>query len=361
MGGRRGGGIVWWCVSRRAALAVAVVLVACLLLGPGAVKAPAQTADPQTDEQAVQFDLTPELVTKPQETTTTSPVPEPSDVPEAASPTSTVAAPPPQQPSSIRSGEGSAQLQEPAMKKAEVAKACDAPEARRLPISSMLGLPGSVGGGATSNWGVLLLAVALASGAVALLVWWRRSSRGKSEPRDALETVSTVVALISTVVGLGVTFVPSIGIDQPPAPETQMAVREAYARITHGEYARKTGTSKGMSKEDQREVGNVIWVELQLKGYADKGLRLQYGSYRAGAGAALLPGTTREIDLTAKRDDIETTFVPLWIGYPRRINGLKRFEGQLRLIDPQGHILQMAATGPMGASAIRYACYGRGH
>jgi hypothetical protein len=347
----------WVLSGHRAALtcaAIALVLVASLSLGPGAARAPGQTADPQTDEQAVQFDLTPELVTKPQETTP-APVPEPSDVPEAASPTSTVAAPPKQQAPSIRSGVGSAQLQEPAAKKQEVAKACKA-QAQRLPISSMLGLPGSVGGGDRSNWGLLLLAVALASGAVALLVWRRRSSRAGSEPRDSLETVSTLVALISTVVGLAVTFVPSIGIDQPPAPETQMAVREAYARITHGEYARKTGTSKGMSKEDQREVGNVIWVELQVKGYANKPLRLQYGSYRAGAGAALLPGTTREIDLGAKRDDIQTTFAPLWIGYPRRTNGLKRFEGQLRLIDPQGHLLQMAATGPMGASPIRYAC-----
>jgi hypothetical protein len=318
------------------------------------MRAPGQTTVAQPDEQAVPFDLSPELVTKPKDTTTT-PVPEPTDVPEATSPTSTVAAPPSEQDTNISSGAGSAQLQPLASKKAEAKAAC-VPKARVLPISSMLGRPGTVGGGARSNWGLLALAVAVASGAMALLIWWRRHGREGSEPRDGLETVSTLVALLSTVVGLAVTFVPSIGIDQPPAPETQMDVREAYARITHGEYAEKTGTSAGPSDEDKREVGNVIWVELQLKGYADKPLRLQYGSYRAGAGAALLPGTTREINLGSKRDDVETTFVPLWIGYPRRTNELKRFEGQLRLIDPDGRILQMAATGPMGASEFRYVC-----
>ncbi|MDX6721344.1 MAG: hypothetical protein QOJ63_3598 [Solirubrobacteraceae bacterium] len=341
--------------ARRARAGAVAALAAILLLGPGAATALAQAPDSQQAvEQAVPFDLDPELVTRPKETTTT-PVPEPGDLPEAASPTSTVAAPPSKQDAKITSGAGSAQLQPLESKKREAAAACT-PKARALPISSMLGRPGSVGGSARSNWGLLLLAVAVASGAVALLIWWRRSRRAGSEPRDGLETVSTVVALVSTVVGLAVTFVPSIGIDQPPPPETQMAVREAYARITHGEYAQQTGTSAGRSSEDKREVGNVIWVELQLKGYADKPLRLQYGSYRAGSGAALLPGTTREINLGTQRDDVETTYVPLWIGYPRRTKDVKYFEGQLRLIDPRGRILQMAATGPMGASEFRYAC-----
>jgi hypothetical protein len=199
MAGRRGdGGMPRIASERRARLAragTAVALAAILLLGSGATRAPAQApVSQQADEQAVPFDLTPELVTKPKETTPT-PVPEPTDVPQAASPTTTVAAPPSKQDRSIRTGVGSAQLQSLASKRREARRAC-VPKARALPISSMLGRPGSVGGGATSKW----------------------------------------------------------------------------------------------------------------------------------------------------------------IGYPRRTKDLKRFEGQLRLVDPRGRILQMAATGPMGASEYRYAC-----
>jgi hypothetical protein len=322
-----------------------------LLLGPGAAATPAQTAPPG---EPVELDLTPTLVTKPKDATTTA-VPAPADIPEAASTTTTTPAPAAQQEAQIASGAGSAQLQSPAAKKREAAAAC-VPRARALPISSMLGLPGSVGSDESASWGPLLLAVALGSSALAGVIWWRRFRRGRSESRDPLETLSTIVALVSTIVGLAVTFVPGIGIGEPPPPEAQMKVREAYARITHGEYAKKIGTSVGRTNEDKREVGNVVWLELQLKGYAKKPLRLQYGSYHAGGGGALLPGTTQEIPLGQKRDDIETTFLPIWIGYPRRTPGVHQFEAQFRLIDPGGRILQMAATDPMGASQFRYAC-----
>jgi hypothetical protein len=327
-----------------------------LALGLGTDAARAQTTQtaPPAPAEQVTFDLTPTLVTKPKDSAATA-GPDPDDIPEAASTTTTTPAPAPAQPDQITSGAGSAQLQLPTKKKEEAAAACGR-EARALPISSMLGLPGSNGSDESPAWGLLLLAVALASSALALVIWLRRSRRGKSEPRDPLETASTIVALVSAIVGLAVTFVPGIGIGEPPPPEAQMNVREAYARITHGEYADKTGTSAGDAKEDKLEVGNVVWLELQLTGHANKPLRLQYGSYRAGGGGALLPGTTHEINLGRRRGDVETTFLPLWIGYPRRTPGLHQFEAQFRLIDGRGRILQMAATDPMGASRFRYAC-----
>jgi hypothetical protein len=329
---------------------LAGLLAASVLLGPAIAAAP-QPPTTEVSNEPPSLDIEPTVVTKPKDEETSEAVPDPEDVPEAV-PDAGNNAPIPQRDEKIRSGDGSAQFQSPEAKRQEVKKACD-PRARRLEISSMLGLPGSVGGGSTADWGPVLLAIALASGAVALLVWWRR---GKRESRDSLETVSTVVALISAVVGLALTFVPGIAIDQPPPPDAQMTVRQAHARITHGEYARKVHSRERLDTADKREVGNVIWLELRLVGYRDKPLRLQYGAYRARAGGALLPGTTREIKLGSDRDDVETMVVPVWIGYPRRTNGLKRFQAQFRLIDPRDQILKLARTGPMGASEFRYVC-----
>ena len=337
---------------RRRRVLVAVLAVTVLL---GSLAAPASAEAPGTDPGSAtpSFNIEPEVVTKDEAEEVPPSEPDPADVPEASEEGDV--APASEQDQRIARGEGSAQLQTREAKRLEARQAC-VPEAKRLAISSMIGLPGSVGGGGAAEWGVLLLAVALISGAVALAVWRRRSRRGVREPRDPLETGSTLVALISGVVGLVLTFVPGIGIDDPPPPSAQMSVRQAHARITHGEYVRRLRTDERLSTEDKREVGNVIWLELRLEGYRDKPLRLQYGSYRAQPGGALLPATTRQINLGRDRDDVETTFVPIWIGYPRKTEGLSTFQAQFRLINPSGQILQLARTGKMAASQYRYAC-----
>jgi hypothetical protein len=215
----------------------------------------------------------------------------------------------------------------------------------------MLGLPGTIGGDDRSSWGALLITLAICSGLLAFVIWRRRRRRSSSQPRDALETISTVIAIVGGVVGLAVQFVPGIGIDDPPPPEAHMDVREVHARITHGEYADKTRSAGGLSRADRREIGNVVWLELDLKGYRDKRLGLQYGLYRPSAGGALVPGTAREIDLTTERQDVESSFLPIWVGYPKE----GRFQAQFRLIQ-NGQVRQMTATGQMRGSQQRYTC-----
>lgn len=339
-------------IARTLADIAVAVAASLLLIGPAAAAAPAQTPAPPP-APAVDFNLDAEPVTKPpQDETPAAAVPEPTDVLEAGTPTTTTPAPAAEQDANIRSGAGSAQAQPLALKQKEATEKCY----HKTQISSLLGLPGSSGSDSGGSWGLLLLAVALGSGAVAVFIWLRRRRRGTSDPRDPLETVSAIVALISTIVGLALSLVPGVGVDQPPPPDATMHVREAHARITHGEYAKKTGTSAGRDKVDKREVGNVIWLELQLDGYANTPLRLQYGSYRYGGGGGLLPGTAREINLGRKRNDVETTFLPVWIGYPRRADGLRRFQAQFRLIDERRRILNMAHTGRMKTWQYRYAC-----
>jgi hypothetical protein len=326
------------------------VLALCLLLGLSAGTASAQTtgttATTATTAAAPAIDLSAKPVTEVQ---SGQPAlqPNPGDVPAVVTPGAVE--PAPVQDQRIASGSGSAQLQSEQAKRQEVKVACAV--AAPLPVSSMLGLPGTVGGDGTSSWGPLLIALAICSGAVAFVVWRRRRRRGAAQPRDALETTSTLIAIVGGVVGLAVQFVPGLGIDQPPAPQARLDVREVHARITHGEYADRTRARDRLSRADRREIGNVVWLELELDGYRDKRLGVQYGLYRSGAGGALVPGTAREIDLTPERQDVETSFLPIWIGYPRQ----GKFEAQFRLIEA-GQVRQMAATGEMRGSQQRYAC-----
>jgi hypothetical protein len=327
--------------SRPGVFALCVVL-----LGLTAAAASAQTTvTTTTTPQAPTLNLTAKPVIElPADQPTAQP--DPGDVPEATAPGAT--RPAPVQDPRIASGRGSAQLQSPRSKSVEVKAAC---HEQRLRVSSMLGLPGTIGGDGRSSWGVLLIVLAICSGAVAFVIWRRRRRRGRSEPRDPLETVSTMIAIVGGVVGLAVQFVPGIGIDRPPAPEALLRVRVAHARITHGEYADKTRSAERLSRDDRREVGNVVWLELDLKGYRDKRLGLQYGLYRPGGGGALVPGTAREIDLRPERQDVETSFLPIWVGYPKQ----GRFQAQFRLIQA-GQVRQMAATGTMRGSRQRYVC-----
>ena len=324
------------------------VLTLCVAAGLSAGAASAQTAGTTTTTAATTapvVDLSAKPVTELQ-TGRPGAQPEPGDLPAVTSPGATE--PAPVQDRRIASGSGSAQLQSQQAKRRELHAACSA---KAAPVSSMLGLPGTIGGDQTSSVGVLLIVVAICSGLLALVVWRRRRRRGASEPRDLLETSSTLIAILGGVAGLAVQFVPGIGIDRPPAPDALMEVREVHARITHGEYADKTRSAERLSRADRREIGNVVWLELQVKGYREKRLGLQYGLYRPRAGGALVPGTAREIDLKPERQDVETSFLPIWVGYPKE----GAFQAQFRLIEA-GQVRQMAATGPMRGSQQRYTC-----
>ena len=130
-----------------------------------------------------------------------------------------------------------------------------------------------------------------------------------------------------------------------------MTIREVHPRITRGEYADKTDAKVRLTPEDKREVGNVVWLEIRLKGYRDKRLDVQWGLYDLDAGEALLPATAKKIHLDLEPADVQTLILPIWVGYPLS----ERFEAQYRLLE-DNQVREMTATGVMRGSEYRYAC-----
>ena len=249
-------------------------------------------------------------------------------------------------------GYGSAARQSTTAKRAEARKDCSR---GHPPVSRMLGLGGVVGENADRSWRSLVIAIAVTAAlfaTAAFIVRRRRAVPGASlPPRGTLETVAALVAICAGVAGVAVQTIPGIGVREQPSPEAKMTVREVHARITRGEYAQRTRAGVKLSPQDRREVGNVVWLELNLSGYADRQPLLQYGLYDPVIGGALLPGTEKQIRLTPEDRDVQTLFVPIWIGYPKS----QRFEAQFRLVERQ-RVRQMASTGKLPGTDFRYAC-----
>jgi len=250
-------------------------------------------------------------------------------------------------------GYGNASRQPLAVKADEAKQDC---VANRPPISKMLGIGGIVAGDQGTSWNGLVIVIALVALLVAItafLIRRHRSPSGARTPRGALEIVSTVVAILGGVVGLAVQFVPGVGVKEKPAREAAMTVRDVQARITRGEYAKKTGATVRLGKFDRRQVGNVIWLEIALQGYSGKNATLQYAMYDPNAGGALLPGTAKMVPLRIEDKDSQKSFVPIWVGYPKS----QKFRAQFRLLvgePPQ--VRQLAETGAMPGSQFRYSC-----
>lgn len=247
-------------------------------------------------------------------------------------------------------GWGSAADQTPEAKRAEAQEDCAGDT--RPANSRMLALPGSIGGDPDDPVGTLILAIAGGALAVAAIAYALRRRGGGKAPRGSLELVATLVGILGGVAGLAVQFVPGVGVREAPTPAATVAVRDINARITHSEYARKTHGQMPMG-EDAREVGNVIWVEVRLEGYADKRPVLQYASYDPDHTDALLPGTASEVPVPHGDVDVETHLLPIWIGYPLS----ERFRAGFRLLDGN-RVQAVAETGRMKASEYRYACPG---
>jgi len=226
----------------------------------------------------------------------------------------------------------------------------------RPPISKLLGVQGSVVGDERRSWVTVALLVALSSVAVAGAAYWLRRRRAAADdaevkPRGLLEQVATVVAIFGGLVGLAGELGARLGAEAPPPPEAAMMIREVHPRITRGEYADKTDAKVRLTPEDEREVGNVVWLEIRLKGYRDKRLDVQYGLYDLDAGEALLPATAKKIHLNLEPADVQTLILPIWVGYPLS----ERFEAQYRLLEDNA-VREMTATGVMRGSKYRYAC-----
>ena len=247
-----------------------------------------------------------------------------------------------------QAGWGSAADQTAKAKHTEAEKDC---EGTPPPTSKMLGLPGSVRGSEGGSLGWLALVIAGGALSVAGIAYWVRRRRGPSTPRGSLESVATVVGILGAIAGLAVQFVPGVGVHETPAPAAKMTVRDINARIPRLEYAKKVKSKKLPKGEDRREVGNVIWLEVRLEGYRDKNVFLQYGLYDPGAGNALLPGTAVVTEIPHGDADVETHFVPIWVGYPLS----PKFQAAFRLLDGD-RVQAVAETDNMRTSKYRYRC-----
>jgi hypothetical protein len=261
--------------------------------------------------------------------------------------------PPPVAAQTLRTdpGAGSAAAQSDRRKRVEARNDCTA---GRPPNSRMLATGGLVGIEERPAWvrGALLLAAGFA--AIALFAFAARHRprrRGGAAPASVglLETISAVVAIAGTLVAIAGQFV-----SEPPPAAAKMTVRDVLPRITRSEYARRTDTDRSTIRPlDRLEVGNVVWLEIRLEGYRGKRLDLQYATYNLDPAApgTLLRGTDNRVRLRVADDDTQTSFVPIWVAYPKS----KRFEAQFRLIDGR-EVRQLAVTGRMKGSAYRYAC-----
>ena len=199
----------------------------------------------------------------------------------------------------------------------------------------------------------LIAAVCAALGLGAFAIRHRKSQSAAGQPPPSLlEVTATIVAICAGVAGLAAQFVPGVGVDDEPAPAATMQVRTVNARITREEFARRVGVEPPGSPLDRREVGNVIWLQIQLRGYRGRRLGLQWGSYETKPGAPLVAGTTYDAPIEVSEDsDEQTLFQPIWVGYP----SLKRFHVQFRLLQ-RGEVREIASTGPMRGNLARYAC-----
>jgi hypothetical protein len=263
--------------------------------------------------------------------------------------------PPPVAAQTLRTdpGAGSAAAQSDGRKRAEADNDCTA---GRPPNSRMLATGGFVGVEERPPWvgGALLLAAGFAAiGLVAFAVRHRPGRRGGAATASVglLETISAVVAIAGTLVAIAGQF-----ISEPPPAAATMTVRDVLPRITRSEYAKRTDADRSTIRPlDRLEVGNVVWLEIRLEGYRGKRLDLQYATYNLDPAApgTLLRGTDNRVRLRVADDDTQTSFVPIWVAYPKS----KRFEAQFRLIDG-AEVRQLAVTGRMKGSAYRYACPG---
>jgi hypothetical protein len=255
-------------------------------------------------------------------------------------------------------GYGNAAQQRQEYKARERKAACK--HAVKLPTSHMLGLPGIVKNPEDTDWvPLLLLAVAGGSAIFVGLAVALRKSGSAAAPGSVLEGVGTMVAICGGIAGLVTTLVPAAAIQKRPQREVSMVVRDVKPRITRGDYLRSLLghpptaddlDGARLDRVDLKELGNVVWLDIRLKGFKGRPLQLQYGSYDVN-GEALLPGTSKVVSLNSAEHDHVTIFFPAWVGYPRSA----RFKAEFRLLDHDG-VQELAATGRMRGAKFRYAC-----
>lgn len=246
-------------------------------------------------------------------------------------------------------GYGNAAIQDDEYKQAEIKHACT-PKAP--PTSLMLGSLGVVAASQRPPWVPIAIAVALAA-AITFAVANRRRKRTPNEKKaGTLESLSAVVAICVGVAGLAAQLIPGATVTRHPDKHAAMTVRDVKPRITRGEFSRRMKLDvSNISAADRAEVGNVVWLEIDLTGFKGQPLELLYGLYDLNAREALLPDTGKQVPLIKPDHDVQTVFQPVWLGYPRT----QRFIAEFRVID-HGGVEQLAATGPIHGTEYRYAC-----
>lgn len=257
---------------------------------------------------------------------------------------------------------GNAALAPTGAKRIEAARSC---AAQREPTYPLLSVGSAVSGGRPRSLTKFLIAIAALAALVAFAAIGLRRRRAPNKPKTLLELTASTVAILGTLASLAVAYL-GAGVKEHPPPAATMVVREVHARITHGAYldkmrgvtvaapevtAAKLRTASATTL-DRLEIGNVVWLELDLTGYRKTNLQLQWALFHAGAGAPLIPDTehlgTIKVDDSS---DVHDEFLPIWIGSPR----VPRFRVEFRLLD-RGQVRQIASTGAMQGIAYRYAC-----
>ncbi|HEY6762137.1 MAG TPA: hypothetical protein VI318_21740 [Baekduia sp.] len=310
---------------------------------PAGTAAAASVPAAQTDLVESQADTAPD----PGVPTTDVPVATSQD-PAAVNPDSEAPAPKPV----TGVGVGSAELQQPAAKTREARVSCTAhPPA----TSSLLSLGGVASGEPHRALVKPLVAIAAAGGALAFVMFLvRRRRTANADRRSTLEVAGTAVAIVGTLGAFAVNYF-GAGVKDHPPPSVTMTVREVHARVTHGAYEDAVGVPPGVRRlgaVDRREIGNVVWLEVHTVGYDGARLRLQWAMFHAGPGEPFIQDTKKHKDIKVDGEaDVETQFLPIWIGSPR----VRRFRAEFRVLDGE-QVRQIASTGPMRGIAYRYAC-----
>jgi hypothetical protein len=354
-------------VLRTGAIALLVTLVVLTPAGAQTTTgnpAGAATAKPVQD-LALPKTVT-EVPLKPKRDTTTTdgtPAPAPTPVPTPTPPVPTPTPPAPTPATSLNKPTrpsqtgGTAGSQPEEVRKKEYEQSCTAKAL--WPVSTLDVIAGSNVTDHQDRWPWFLLVAAGLILTVATVVHTLRRGTRRTDQRPAvghLETTATIVGIAVALPAIAGLFFPGIGIQHHPPARATMAVREVQARITRGEFIEHAIPSAERpplkNDFDRREVGNVVWVELNLSGFRGDDLTLTWASYSKVGGYSLIPAT-RDARLVEVGDksDAETKFLPIWVGLPKQ-----KFQVRFRLIDTDRELRQIARTDDMRGSQLRYAC-----
>jgi hypothetical protein len=331
-------------VTRAAATAVILLTVLGVLAAPGLAQTTTttQTVDPVTGLPANQVAPPANQVVVPVDpVVTTQP---PATAPPATTQVEKTARP------AVRHEFRSSSTQQlkPEQKQSEQERSCSSKTA--LATSGMLNLRrGKVVGDQERSDLVLVIGVVLGVVTLALL-WWRFHDRFRAtESKGVLDVLAVAVAICAGVAALAAQFIPGVGVRDDPPPELTMTVTQVHARVQRGSYARAVAQPVP-GRIDRLEIGNVVWLQIGLKGFQGKELQLQWAEYNLDTGGALLPDTKGALEFRVTHDT-ETRFEPVWVGYPRS----GRFQVQVRALE-NGEVRGMARTGEMRGTQYRYAC-----